>query len=263
MKITKNQIIYLLIGIIIVLVISIILLFTVFSNNSFQLNNNSNNQSNQSQNQIPNNQEENNQSQNQNTNENKEPTKTPTSTKTPTPTSTPKPTSMPTPIPTPVPTPTPETYTEQDVIAYFETENETIDNTTWKEKVKNAFTTTVDFIFYDKEIKGYTFKEQTTSAKIKIIEIALSIDSKIETKFPNYKETLGEKYQNIKGKLAYFYLEITSSLCESVGADTCLQAKSDFNDMKESFSFTWELIKELTKHGKDKVFEFYEKTFKE
>ena len=69
-------------------------------------------------------------------------------------------------------------------------------------------------------------------------------------------------YENIKGKLAYAYLEITSSLCEAVGTDTCNQAKEDFNNMKKSFGFTFDLIKELAKSGASKVKEFYENTFK-
>ena len=260
MKITKNQIIYLLLGIIVVLIIGIILMFTVFTKPNFKWNNQNNSQNTQTQNKIETNQNQ----PGENTSNEQQPNETlnqPSKTPTPTPTITP----VPTPIITPTPTPAPvePTYSEQDVIAYFETEERSIDGTTWKEKAKNTFTNVVDFIFYEKEIKGYTFKELTTSAKLKVIELGLSIDSKIESYFPDYKNTLSEKYQNIKGKLAYFYLEITSSLCESVGETTCNQAKEDFNNMKESFSFTWELLKELTKSGTDKVFEFYEKTFKE
>src|SRR5699024_8706248 len=134
-------------------------------------------------------------------------------------------------------------YSENDVINYFQTASNNLDqqndqnNSSFVDKAKNAFTTVVDFIFYGKEINGYTFSELTTSAKMKIIEIALKIDSKINEYFPDYKESIKAGYENIKGKLAYAYLEITSSLCEAVGTDTCNQAKEDFNNMKKSFGF--------------------------
>ena len=153
--------------------------------------------------------------------------------------------------------------TENDVISYFTSKEKSIsknnqEDKTLRETAKETFVTVVDFIFYDKEVKGYTFKELTTSAKLKIIEIALSIDHKIDEYFPDYKDVIKDKYNNIKGKLAVKYLEFTSTLCEKVGEDTCNQAKEDFNTMKESFGFTWELIKELAATGSDKVKEFYE-----
>ena len=157
-----------------------------------------------------------------------------------------------------------ETKDEVNIITYFETQNNSIteginqDDRTLRKKVKDAFVTVVDFIFYDKEVKGYTFDELTTNAKLKVISIALSIDNKIDEYFPDYKDVIKDKYDNIKGKLAVKYLEFTSSLCETVGADTCNQAKEDFNNMKESFSITWQLIKELATNGSTKVKEFYE-----
>ncbi len=153
--------------------------------------------------------------------------------------------------------------TENDVISYFTSKEKSISKTgqedkTLREKAKETFVTIVDFIFYDKEIKGYTFKELTTKAKLKVIEIALSIDNKIDEYFPDYKDVIKDKYNNIKGKLAVKYLEFTSTLCEKVGEDTCNKAKEDFNSMKESFGLTWELIKELAASGSDKVKKFYE-----
>lgn len=155
-----------------------------------------------------------------------------------------------------------EVNTENDVISYFSLKEKEITNNeedvSLRKKAKDTFVSIVDFIFYDKEIKGYTFDELTTSAKLKIIKIALTIDSKIDEYFPNYKDTIKDKYNSIKGKIAVKYLEVTSTLCEKVGEDTCNQAKEDFNTMKESFGFTWDLIKELASSGSSKVKEFYE-----
>lgn len=281
-KLTKDQTIYLLGGVIAVLVIAIIATVVLLQpQNTFQLKNDSKtNQSETNNNKdLPTNEASNEEQTNTANDNNHESTSTPTPD---TPNTTPEPTppssnqgttetpSNPKPETpsTPNQTPTTPTYTENDVIEYFQTASNNLDqqndqnNSSFVDKAKNAFTTVVDFIFYGKEINGYTFNELTTSAKMKIIEIALKIDSKINEYFPNYKESIKAGYENIKGKLAYAYLEITSSLCEAVGTDTCEQAKEDFNNMKKSFSFTFDLIKELAKSGASKVKEFYENTFK-
>lgn len=281
-KLTKDQTIYLLGGVIVVLVIAIIATVVLLQpQNTFQLKNDSKtNQSETNNNKdLPTNEASNEGQTNTANDNNHESTSTPTPD---TPNTTPEPTppssnqgttetpSNPKPETpsTPNQTPTTPTYTENDVIEYFQTTSNNLDqqndqnNSSFVDKAKNAFTTVVDFIFYGKEINGYTFNELTTSAKMKIIEIALKIDSKINEYFPNYKESIKAGYENIKGKLAYAYLEITSSLCEAVGTDTCEQAKEDFNNMKKSFSFTFDLIKELAKSGASKVKEFYENTFK-
>lgn len=158
---------------------------------------------------------------------------------------------------------------EEDVITYFQSEENQYgssynnqDNATLREKAKNGFITIVDFIFYGKEIKGYTFEGLTNTAKLKIIQIALTIDHKIEEYFPNYKTIIKDKYNDIKGKLAVKYLELTASLCDSVGEDTCNQFKEDFSNMKESFGFTWSLLKELATSGKNKVKDYYENEFR-
>ncbi len=282
-KLTKDQTIYLLSGVIIVLIIAIIATVILLQpQNSFKLKNDSETNQSESNNNkdLPASSGKQENTSNDNHNE-ATPTPTPdtpSATTEPTPdssqgtTETPTNPQTPTPIPstptTPNQTPTTPTYTENDVIEYFQTASNNLDqqndqnNSSFVDKAKNAFTTVVDFIFYGKEINGYTFNELTTSAKMKIIEIALKIDSKINEYFPNYKESIKAGYENIKGKLAYAYLEITSSLCEAVGTDTCEQAKEDFNNMKKSFSFTFDLIKELAKSGASKVKEFYENTFK-
>lgn len=281
-KLTKDQTIYLLGGVIAVLVIAIIATVVLLQpQNTFQLKNDSKtNQSETNNNKdLPTNEASNEGQTNTANDNNHESTSTPTpDTPNTTPEQTPPSSNQGTtetpsnPKPetpsTPNQTPTTPTYTENDVIEYFQTASNNLDqqndqnNSSFVDKAKNAFTTVVDFIFYGKEINGYTFNELTTSAKMKIIEIALKIDSKINEYFPNYKESIKAGYENIKGKLAYAYLEITSSLCEAVGTDTCEQAKEDFNNMKKSFSFTFDLIKELAKSGASKVKEFYENTFK-
>ncbi len=151
---------------------------------------------------------------------------------------------------------------EMDVVNFFEQETNAIEtynenDVSFREKAKNTFTTIIDFLFYGKEVKGYTFKELTNTAKLKVISLALKIDHKIDEYFPNYKEKVKDKYASFKGKIAMLYLEVTQSLCETVGDVTCNQAKEDFENMKNSFGFTWSLLKELGNNGKEKLSEFY------
>ena len=88
-----------------------------------------------------------------------------------------------------------------------------------KIKLKNILFTIVDFIFYDGKIKGHTFNDLSSTAKLKIISIALKIDNKIEEYIPGYKETIssnGSKiYNNVKEKLVTLYLDISTEICKN------------------------------------------------
>ena len=57
---------------------------------------------------------------------------------------------------------------DENVLAYFNNEVNTAD-TKSKGTLKNAFIKVVDFIFYEKDINGYYFKDLTDSAKLKVI----------------------------------------------------------------------------------------------
>ena len=154
---------------------------------------------------------------------------------------------------------------EEVVISYFEELEDTVSNSQHKEiteniktTLKNVFTTTVDFLFYDEPIKGYTFKELTTEAKLKICKIALSIDNKIDTYFPNYKDTIKSGVTSLKAKVISLYLELTSKLCEKVGDNTCEQARADFKNMKDVLKIDWNLIKEFASTSKGALSEWYQ-----
>lgn len=153
---------------------------------------------------------------------------------------------------------------EDSVISYFEgmekdVNSSTLDNL--KEKFKEYFITIVDFIFYDKEIKGYTFDELTNSAKLKIISIALKIDDKIEKNIPGYKETIsstGNKvYTNIKERLVTIYMDISVKVCENNSSE-CEKAKEIFGEIKNTCKIGWDFIKELISNSASKIKEWYE-----
>ena len=107
-------------------------------------------------------------------------------------------------------TPSPSiTYSEKDneVIATFNTIEKEVDtllksgtNESIKSKAKGVFITIVDFIFYDGQINGVTFSELTEAGKQKVLSIASSIDNRIESKFPGYKESISKTASNAFNK---------------------------------------------------------------
>lgn len=101
----------------------------------------------------------------------------------------------------------PLTTNDNEVIAYFdelELKVEELLNYKGiqdaKDKLKGIFITIVDFIFYDGEINGIKFDDLTEGAKQNILETASSIDNKIMTKFPNYKEEISSTVSNAYNK---------------------------------------------------------------
>lgn len=149
-----------------------------------------------------------------------------------------------------------------DIVTYFKNSEKELDTISVKEKAKEKFVEAVDFVFYDKEINGYTFKELPDKAKIEVTKLLMKIDDKIEKKFPNYKEEIKESstktYKNIKEKAMALYLDTTVKICKEVGSDTCKQAKSDFSTMKESYKLTFETLKKIFKYSKENIKEWYE-----
>jgi len=151
-------------------------------------------------------------------------------------------------------------WTEEKILEYFnnintELNNYKEDNST-KETIKAKFINIIDFIFYDGSIDGMKFNDLTSSAKLKIISIALSIDSKIENIIPGYKDTINEKYHNIKNNLIEKYLDITTTICNN-DETLCSDAKEGFKDLKFNFGITWDLIKDLAGSGINKLKEWY------
>lgn len=153
---------------------------------------------------------------------------------------------------------------EEEVINYFEDNYNKINSNTWdnvKNNAKEYFITIVDFIFYDGEIKGHTFNDLSTSAKLKIISIALKIDSKIEEHIPGYKETISSNsskiYNNVKERLVTLYLDISVEICKNHEND-CNTAKEIFKDIKNNCKVGWDFIKNLLSSGTSKLKDWYE-----
>lgn len=130
-------------------------------------------------------------------------------------------------------------------------------NKNFGETAKEYFISAVDFIFYDKDIKGVYFKDLSNKAKLSVIKIALKIDNIIDNYYPGYKEGLSTSYQNAKSKLIELYLNKTAEYCSN-NDDVCTQAKNDFQDLKKSLNITWDVIKTLSNAGISKLKEWYE-----
>ena len=153
---------------------------------------------------------------------------------------------------------------EEDVVNYFEKKYDEVNNNSWndvKDKAKEYFITIVDFIFYDGKIKGHTFNDLSSTAKLKIISIALKIDNKIEEYIPGYKETIssnGSKiYNNVKEKLVTLYLDISTEICNN-HENGCNTAKEIFKDVKDNCRIGWDFVKKLVSSGTSKLKEWYE-----
>jgi len=149
-----------------------------------------------------------------------------------------------------------------EMLGYFNDLEASVDNISTKDKAKKKFVEAADFVFYNGKIKGYTFSELKDSTKLKITEILMRIDEKIEKRFPGYKEdikaTSKKTYTDIKEKLTAWYLDTSVKACENVGSEVCEQAKADFASMKDSYGYTWGKMKEIFKYGKTSLKDWYE-----
>ncbi len=146
-----------------------------------------------------------------------------------------------------------ESIEYNDPVEYFESVEKSKD----ENKLKKGFTNIVDFLFYGKEINGKKLSDLTDSAKLKIMKIGLSLDQKIDDLFPDYKSKISDKYKEIKSKVVELYVETTTKICTN-HEQLCIDAKNDFNSLKDSFGLTFDYIKKYGIKGLDKLKEWYE-----
>lgn len=129
---------------------------------------------------------------------------------------------------------------EDDIVSYFRTlELETAKNTEEsnfdkvKEKINNAFFTTVDFIFYDKPINGVKFNELTSKTKLEILNIASRIDNMIIKQFPNYKETIKDNGNKVYKFTATQIGNLQNTIKEKIGEDKYNKAADTIESGKD------------------------------
>ena len=142
--------------------------------------------------------------------------------------------------------------------------SENIENA--KEKAKGTFITIVDFIFYDSEINGVTFDELTNEGKQKVLELANKIDTKIENKFPNYKETISDttkkafnKASELIKKGAYNLSEFSKEKLGEENYNAIIDAKDEFIDYtKQAIDIIGDVGSNIFENGKEYIKNWYE-----
>ena len=134
------------------------------------------------------------------------------------------------------------------------------------DSAKGVFISIVDFLFYDGEINGVTFDELSDSGKKKVLEIASSIDSAIENKFPGYKETISDKASNAFNKASEIIKKGANDLNdfarEKLGEDN-YQSIIDAKDelvyyTKNAINFIGDVSSSLWNSAKDKLNNWYQ-----
>lgn len=134
------------------------------------------------------------------------------------------------------------------------------------DSAKGVFISIVDFLFYDGSINGVTFDELTDSGKQKVLEIASSIDSTIENKFPGYKETISDKASNAFNKASEIIKKGANDLNdfarEKLGEDN-YQSIIDAKDelivyTKNAINFIGDVSSSLWNSTKDKLNNWYQ-----
>ena len=127
---------------------------------------------------------------------------------------------------------------KDDISKYINEEN--LDKA--KDKIDEAFITTVDFIFYNKEINEVTFSSLSDGTKKQILAIAKDINNIIIKKYPNYQVVIKGKSQKI-GNFINEQVDNTKDIIKDKIGD------EKYNNIKEGYEET----KEKAEAAKDKT----------
>ena len=137
---------------------------------------------------------------------------------------------------------------EEDIVMHFENMKEELSDylsfeniDCFKENVKNIIIDAIDFIFYGKEVKGFTFEELSEETKEKIIKLVAEMDIMIESKKPGYKEEIKSSFGRFKDAAKNNISNVDAALEDSLG--------EPYNDLKELFGATGELGIDMAETG--------------
>lgn len=155
-----------------------------------------------------------------------------------------------------------EKKTEEDVVLYLEQLKQEVESShNFTSSLKSSFIELVDFLFYGGTIQGKTFSSLSNQAKIKVLKIAFMIDTKIEGKFPNYKESIQEVssfvYDTFREKVIVSYLDLAAKVCQE-NEESCTTAKEGLGELKKSGLLTWQFVKDISSTGVSKLKSWYE-----
>lgn len=151
---------------------------------------------------------------------------------------------------------------DKEVLNYFNDTLKSIETEKVKEKAINYFIIVTDFIFFDSEINGIKFDDLKDETKEAILNTYFNIDSKIENKFPNYKETINAKYDVAKNYLKEKYNSISSSVKDSIkeqiGEDKYNEYSESLDEIKDAASDMADTTKDVYGATKVKVKNWYQ-----
>lgn len=165
-------------------------------------------------------------------------------------------------------TDTKEAKSEDEVVSYVEEINQDVeqlsnskDSKNIKEKLEDTFITFTDFIFYGGTIKGVTFQELSLDAKNTVLDLYYKLDKTIESKYPNYKETIQSTTENSYTTAIEKAKELKDSLItnykETVGEDTYHSVVSDYESnkdrLKDSYQPYLDKGKDIIDQGKEAI----------
>ena len=132
---------------------------------------------------------------------------------------------------------------------YIDTMEETISDPDKREEVKEAAksnaTKYIDFVFYGKDINGVYFSDLTQAGKDKAYEVAQKSVEFINKYDPNYIDSLGEKYSNLKDLGSMTLEKAKNKLKEKMGDDYYNQAGEVKNDTIDTIKDTGHLLKKI------------------
>ena len=124
-----------------------------------------------------------------------------------------------------------------------------------KNKLKESFITLTDFIFYNGKINNTSYSELKSITQHKLLTKWYQLDSKIESKYPNYKDNISttskHSYSNIKSKANELKTLLEDVYIEKYG-------KENLNRKKETIEEVEQKVKEKQNEVKDKLKSWYE-----
>ncbi len=99
------------------------------------------------------------------------------------------------------------TMSDEEVIDYIQKLGDKINECTDSitDTVKKDFIKVVDFLFYGGTIGGRTLASLSESAKEIVFNVYDTVHTYIEAKWPSWRDTISEKYENGKQKIKSWY----------------------------------------------------------
>ncbi len=127
-----------------------------------------------------------------------------------------------------------------------------------KDKAKDIFMMGVDFVFYNKEVKGVTWDELKDEAKQLTLDNLGIIDEWIMEVLPNYKENISEKYTDFKDFMSGKYYDMVEYIKNKMSDDTLNKINDTRKSVKDTTDKVWDKVEDGVNNGKTRVKVWYE-----